>query len=547
MKQIRPSPPPQLPSFQTFNLQTMALAHLRIGTPMNSWLSRGLSSHDCSAPSSGQGRVRDLRSPLFPQTTSPMVTRMAPSEDKLEEPPPLQRLRVPAELEWKPPTTRPFEERRDGRFDNTAFYCHDPADSQLPYEPDSDTEKVVKPEPVKRESRVRQLPRVTEYLAMKNSEHSEKEWQNTVLPILACDDGNFLAQKSIDLSSKYEHYIIHSGIGQGKACDHLPSKLNFHTWYILNPRVVGVFRKRDVGLIQKNGDVYEFPDDDDMPFLNVVSNDDGKGVTSYYTFGRAGISEGLRNQHIVEGKEVWYQVFFKPSVKPIEGKVVCLANGTVFEISMKPEECPLCLGRPGDNKSGIANAGHGYIFNVCHPCYEAYNSKSGKLALRIKALQSAEVVDDEPEKEPVKVKVLKRPVEVEVEAPRTKSRIMRMPVKTDHYKPLETVKIRKPPLKPSIGSDYRAPVKLPKSDDEPVKVKSRKLPVKAAVESDSEDEAESEPEVSLDNAEGQIQFVEDILTSLDGFINLNKIFNQDQRKALNTKIGRLYEKLDNAY
>jgi hypothetical protein len=223
-----------------------------------------------------------------------------------------------------------------------------------------------------------------------------------------------------------------------------------------------------------------------------------------------------------------------------------LANGTVFEISMKPEECPLCLGRPGDNKSGIANAGHGYIFNVCHPCYEAYNSKSGKLALRIKGLQSAEVVDDKPlENEPVKAKVLKRPVEVEAEAPRTKS--LRVPVKTDHSNPIETVRKPKYPLKPSIGSDYRAPVKLRKSDDEPVKVKTRKLPVKAAIESDSEDEAESEPEVSLDNAEGQIQFVEDILTSLDGFINLNKVFTKDQRKALNTKIGRLYEKLDDAY
>ena len=544
MKQIRPSPPPQLPSFQTFNLQTMALAHLRIGTPMNSWLSRGSSSHDCSAPSSGQGRVRDLRSPLFPQTTSPMVTRNvggAPSEE-MEEPPPLQRLRVPAELEWKPPTTRPFEERRDGPFDGAAFYCHDPADSQLPFEPD-DT-KVVKREPVKREARVRQLPRVTEFLRF--SEHSEKEWQS-ILSQLAGDDGTFLPQLALELSPKYEHYIIHVGIGQGKACDHLPSKLTFNTWYILNPRDPAVYRKKDVALIKKNGDLYNFPDDDEMPFLNVVSNSD-HGVVSHYTFGRAGISEGLRNQHIVEGKEVWYQVSLRCGAQPIEGKVVCLANGTVFEISMKPEECPLCLGRPGDNKSGIANAGHGYIFNVCHPCYEAYNSKSGKLALRIKGLQSAEVVDDEPlENEPVKAKVLKRPVEVEAEAPRTKSRIMRMPVKTDHYKPLETVKIRKPPLKPSIGSDYRAPVKLPKSDDEPVKVKSRKLPVKAAIESDSEDEAESEPEVSLDNAEGQIQFVEDILTSIDGFINLNKVFTKDQRKALNIKIGKLYEKLDDAY
>ena len=517
----------------------MALSHLRIGTPMNTWLSRGSSSHDCSAPFSGQGRFRDVRSPLFPQTTSPMVTRGAPSEDELEDPPRLQRLPLPVEVVWKPPATRPFEERRDGRSDNVDFYRHDPADSQQPFEPESESDEpkmVVKREPVKREARVRQLPRVTEYLAMKNPEHSEKEWQNTVLPILACDDGTFFPQKSIELSSKYEHYIIHTGIGQGKACDHLPSKLNFHTWYILNPRVVGVFRKRDVGLIQKNGDVYEFPDDDDMPFLNVVSNDDGKGVLSYYTFGRAGISEGLRNQHIVEGKEVWYQVFFKPSVQPIEGKVVCLANGTVFEISMKPEECPLCLGRPGDNKSGIANAGHGYIFNVCHPCYEAYNSKSGKLALRIKGLQSAEVVDDE--KQPPKAKVLKRPVVTEVEAPRTK----RVTVNTDHSKPLETVKVRKP-LKPSIGSDYRGR----KSDDEPVKVKSRKFPVKAVIESDSEDEVDSEPEVSLENAEGQIQFVEDILTSLDGFINLNKIFDKDQRKALNLKIGKLYEKLDDAY
>jgi len=487
-----------------------------------------------------------------------MVTRNiggAPSEDELEEPPPLQRRPLHVDIVWNPPN-RPFEERYDNPREFVETYAHDPADSQLPFEPNSESEsdepkklkrEPIKREPVKRDSRVRQLPRVTEYLAMKNPEHSEKEWQNTVLPILACDDGTFFPQKSIELSSKYEHYIIHTGIGQGKACDHLPSKLNFHTWYILNPQKVGVFRKRDVGLIQKNGDVYEFPDDDDMPFLNVVSNDDGKGVLSYYTFGRAGISEGLRNQHIVEGKEVWYQVFFKPSVQAIEGKVVCLANGTVFEISMKPEECPLCLGRPGDNKSGIANAGHGYIFNVCHPCYEAYNSKSGKLALRIKGLQSAKVVDDEPPPEKEHVKVLKRPVEPGVEAPRTKSRILRVPVKTDHYKPLETVKVRKPPLKPSIGSDYRPPVKLRNSDDEPVKVKSRKLPVKAAIESDSEDEVDSEPEVSLENAEGQIQFVEDILTSLDGFISLNKIFTKDQRKALNTKIGKLYEKLDNAY